>query len=77
MFFSEDIVVLVLVIKIAFAIFRHICTMVSENLRFILILINPEALQFKISYITDYGHTMKTFFIEIQNFWAWTDKLGR
>ena len=26
---------------------------------------------------TDYGHPMKPFFIEIQNFWAWADKLGR
>jgi hypothetical protein len=27
--------------------------------------------------VTDYGCPMKTFFIEIQNFWAWADKLGR
>ena len=26
---------------------------------------------------TDYGRPMKPFFIEIPNFWAWTDKLGR
>ena len=26
---------------------------------------------------TDYGRPMKPFFIEIQNFWAWADKLGR
>ena len=26
---------------------------------------------------TDYGCPMKPFFIEIQNFWAWADKLGR
>ena len=26
---------------------------------------------------TDYGRPMKPFFIEIQNFWAWPDKLGR
>ena len=26
---------------------------------------------------TDYRHPMKPFFIEIQKFWAWTDKLGR
>ena len=26
---------------------------------------------------TDYGGPMKPFFIEIQNFWAWADKLGR
>ena len=26
---------------------------------------------------TDYGCSMKPFFIEIQNFWAWVDKLGR
>ena len=25
----------------------------------------------------DYGRPMKPFFIEIQNFWAWADKLGR
>ena len=25
---------------------------------------------------TDYGRPMKPFFIEIQNFWAWSDKLG-
>ena len=24
-----------------------------------------------------YGCPMKPFFIEIQNFWAWADKLGR
>ena len=23
---------------------------------------------------TDYGHPVKHFFIEIQNFWAWADK---
>ena len=27
--------------------------------------------------ITDYGRPMKPFFIEILNFWAWADKLGR
>ena len=27
--------------------------------------------------ITDYGRPMKPFFIAIQNFWAWADKLGR
>ena len=26
--------------------------------------------------ITDYGRPMKPFIIEIQNFWAWADKLG-
>ena len=26
---------------------------------------------------TDYGLPMKHFFIKIQNFWAWADKLGR
>ena len=26
---------------------------------------------------TDYGWPMKPFHIEIQNFWAWADKLGR
>ena len=26
---------------------------------------------------TDYGRPMKRFFIEIPNFWAWADKLGR
>ena len=26
---------------------------------------------------TDYGRPMKPFFIEIPNFWAWTDNLGR
>ena len=26
---------------------------------------------------TDYGRPMKLFFIEIQNFWAWPDKLSR
>ena len=26
---------------------------------------------------TDYGRPMKPFFIEIQTFWAWADKLGR
>ena len=26
---------------------------------------------------TDYGRPMQPFFIEIQNFWAWADKLGR
>ena len=26
---------------------------------------------------TDYGRSMKPFFIEIQNFWAWADKLSR
>ena len=26
---------------------------------------------------TDYGRPMKPFFIEIQNFWAWANKLGR
>ena len=26
---------------------------------------------------TDYGRPMEPFFIEIQNFWAWADKLGR
>ena len=26
---------------------------------------------------TDYGHTMKHFFIEIPNFWAWADNLGQ
>ena len=31
----------------------------------------------KIDRITDYGNPMKPFFIEIQNFWAWADKLGR
>ena len=25
----------------------------------------------------DYGGPMKPFFIEIQNFWAWAEKLGR
>ena len=25
---------------------------------------------------TDYGHPMKPFFIEVQTFWAWADKLG-
>ena len=29
------------------------------------------------SQTTDYGRPMKPFFIEIQNFWAWADKLGR
>ena len=27
--------------------------------------------------ITEYGRPTKHFFIEIQNFWAWADKLGR
>ena len=26
---------------------------------------------------TDYGHPIKSFFIEIQNFWAQADKLGK
>ena len=26
---------------------------------------------------TNYGRPMKLFFIEIQNFWAWADKLAR
>ena len=26
---------------------------------------------------TDYGRPLKPFFIEIQNIWAWADKLGR
>ena len=26
---------------------------------------------------TDYGSPMKLFFIQIQNFWAWANKLGR
>ena len=26
---------------------------------------------------TDYGRSMKPFFIKIPNFWAWTDNLGR
>ncbi len=26
---------------------------------------------------TDYGHPMKSVFIEIQNFWAWTDRFGK
>ena len=26
---------------------------------------------------TDYGRPMKPFFIEIQNFWAWAENLGR
>ena len=26
---------------------------------------------------TDYGHPMKPFFIEIPNFWAWADNLGK
>ena len=26
--------------------------------------------------LTDYGRPMKPFFIEIQNFWAWADKLA-
>jgi hypothetical protein len=26
---------------------------------------------------TDYGRPMKPFFNKTQNFWAWTDKLGR
>jgi hypothetical protein len=26
---------------------------------------------------TDYGRPMKPFFVEIQNFWDWADKLGR
>ena len=26
---------------------------------------------------TDYGHPMKPVFIEITNFWAWADNLGR
>ena len=26
---------------------------------------------------TDYGRPLKPFFIEIQNFWAWADKLVR
>ena len=25
---------------------------------------------------TDYGRPIKPFFVEIQNFWAWADKLG-
>ena len=28
-------------------------------------------------YCTEYGCLMKPFFIEIQNFWVWADKLGR
>ena len=27
--------------------------------------------------LKDYGRPMKPFFIEIQNFWAWADKLGK
>ena len=27
--------------------------------------------------IMDYGHPMKPLFIEIQNFWAWANKMGR
>ena len=30
-----------------------------------------------IYYNPDYGRPMKPFFIEIPNFWAWTDNLGR
>ena len=26
---------------------------------------------------TDHGRSMKSFFIEILNFWAWANKLGR
>ena len=28
------------------------------------------------SHSTDYGHPMKPFFIEIQNFWSWADNLN-
>ena len=31
----------------------------------------------KMILFTDYGRPMKPFFIEIQNFWAWADKLGK
>ena len=31
---------------------------------------------FSISFPTDYRRPMKPFFIEIQNFWAWDNKLG-
>ena len=34
--------------------------------------------QFRLGIQTkDYGRPMKPFFIEIQNFWAWADRLGR
>ena len=32
---------------------------------------------FHLIHDTDYERPMKPFFIEIQNFWAWADKLGR
>ena len=28
-------------------------------------------------FISDYGRPMKTFFIEVPNFWVWADKLGK
>ena len=31
----------------------------------------------RMAVLTDNGRPMKPFFIEMQNFWAWADKLGR
>ena len=33
--------------------------------------------EFEMGEITDYGRPNEAFFIEIQDFWNWADKLGR
>ena len=36
-----------------------------------------DVIPFTAFHTTDYGRPMKPFFIKIQSFWAWADKLGR
>ena len=43
----------------------------------VIVLQSYMCMQIVLLYGTDYGRTMNPFFIEIPNFWAWANNLGR
>ena len=57
--------------------FYYLCSLSSSRSSDVLTCWRPSHFFISLLFvqITDYGHPMKPFFIEIQNFWAWTDKM--
>ena len=48
-----------------------------DGAKVLLVLLFIARAPFVVCLATDYGRPMKPFFIEIENFWAWVEKLGR
>ena len=54
---------------------RYLCLLFFIDCQHTMDIVFQDKIVFCRPQVTDYGRPMKPFFIEIQNFWAWADKL--